>query len=191
MRQLTGVGVTAALIAFANVASAQFADCPSAKGAGLNTTISLVSSVFNRIGCDASADEVAAAQAALASAISALALDTSMADELKTCFYEGLYEGYVTTLVSEYEECSAVPSGTTLGVAGAAVFIPLFRTVPEVVDEQVLERVFAAAVTSRTEDSRAQCRVAFADATSVAFPRERRAARLGGQAALLVCGSDE
>ncbi len=191
MLRLFRVGCALAVLASSSVASAQFADCLSSRNAGFNTTTFFVSAVFNTIGCNASSDEVAAAQQTLEDVISAQQLNTSISNELKVCFYDGLYEGYISTLLQEYRECRSVPSAATLGRSAASVFRALFATLGDFVGPAVVEEVFSSSVRLRTDEAQLACQAAFLENVSAAFPEDPTAESASTATAAVVCGDPD
>lgn len=189
MRQIFTMGLAGAILCLGGQASAQFVDCLSAQSSGYNTTAFFVSAVFNTIGCRASAAQVTTAQESLANVISTQQLTTSMPDELKVCYYQGLYEGYIETLLSEYRQCRAVPSAATLGAAAGAIFVALYSTIPDFVDDGVVEDVFESIARQRTLDGQIACSESLLSSVEADFAEDEVAIALAEHATAVVCGN--
>lgn len=123
----------------ASAADETFANCSSAINYGTNTSTYFVSSAMNTAKCDGAIIE--RAEAVLARQFARRTIAASNPDEIKVCFYEGLYEGWIDTLVSEYGECGYTLSLSSVSRAAVSIFTALHASL-ERVDNGEIDIVF-------------------------------------------------
>jgi hypothetical protein len=128
------------LPAVASAAPPTFEDCDSAYNYGANTSQFYVSASMNRAACDSAS--VARAELALAHSLRRQKIQPQNSDELKVCFYEGLYDGYVSTLYSEHATCGDSLSLLSVARAAVTVFSAMQGSL-DYVDDGMVDRVFA------------------------------------------------
>jgi hypothetical protein len=126
--------------AVASASSPTFEDCDSAYNYGANTSGYFVSASMNRAACDGPA--VARAEVALSHSLRRQKIPPQNTEELKICFYEGLYAGYVNGLVSEHASCGDGLSILSVARAAVTVFSAMQSSL-DYVDDGIAYRVFA------------------------------------------------
>jgi hypothetical protein len=140
MKRIGTLMVLGALLSFSSVAAASqptFEDCDSAFNYGQNTSLFYVSASTNRVGCDLQRAEVA-----LARSLKKQKIPPQNTEEMKLCFYEGLYAGYLTGLQSAYDSCNDGLSLASVARAASSVFSAMLGGLDSVDDGDVF-RVFA------------------------------------------------
>jgi hypothetical protein len=132
-------GALGLLSSVASAATSTFDDCDSAYNYGENTAQFYVSASMNRAACDVAS--VARAEVALSHSMRRQKIQPQNSEELKVCFYEGLYDGYVTSLYNEHASCNQPLSLSSVARAAATVFSAMQSSL-DAVNDGVVERVF-------------------------------------------------
>jgi hypothetical protein len=125
--------------AVASAASPTFEDCDSAYNYGSNTAQFYVSASMNRASCDNAV--VTRAEVALGHSLRRQKIPPQNSEELKVCFYEGLYFGYVSALYQEHSNCGDSLSLLSVARAAVTVFSAMQSSLDQVDDGEV-ESVF-------------------------------------------------
>jgi hypothetical protein len=123
----------------AQAASPTFEDCESASNYGYNTSWQFVSSVMNKAAC--AEIQVRKGEIALARQAKRQKIPPHNTDALKTCFYTGLYAGYIDALVVEFEQCNDDLPLASVARAAAAVFTAMHEALSNV-NDGVVDTVF-------------------------------------------------
>lgn len=140
MKRIGSLMVLGALLSFSSVAAASqptFEDCDSAFNYGQNTALFYVSASTNRVACD-----LQRAELALGRSLKKQKIPPQNTEDMKVCFYEGLYAGYVAGLESAHESCGDTVSLASVARAAATVFSAMSDGLDDVDDAEVV-RVFA------------------------------------------------
>jgi hypothetical protein len=124
----------------AAAATGGFPTCADSHNYGHSTASLYVGQAFSRLGCEAAGRPVT--EAAIARAFKRLVLRGSDSVAIKSCYYEGLYRGYVTALQAEYGRCGAQLSLASIAQAAEAVFVALYGALGNNVDECMIQETF-------------------------------------------------
>lgn len=131
-------------------ARAAFVSCQDAKNYGENSARLFVGQTFARIACDG--DLLERVHLAFDRVLSRQVLRTSDGDDVKLCFYEGMFEGLTEELRSRYSACDEDPrfacvSGETLSRHAGSLLsaMSLSLSAPSDVQLDALGAVFQAA----------------------------------------------
>ena len=125
--------------AVASAAPPTFEDCDSAFNYGQNTAQFYVSASMNRAACDAAS--VVRAEVALGHSLRRQKIQPQNSEDLKVCFYEGLYAGYVGGLQSERASCGEGLPLLSVARAAVTVFSAMQGSLDSV-DDGIVDRVF-------------------------------------------------
>jgi len=138
-------GVLILLVTTGTAAASTFDSCASAYSYGANTSTMYVSAAMNHAACDAA--EVQKAEAALARTFRNVAIPPQNPEAFKLCFYEGLYAGYIHTLVNERGDCGQTLPLMSVAHGAVAVFEAMYSALDVMNDaevNQVFDGIFIA-----------------------------------------------
>jgi hypothetical protein len=115
-----------------------FPSCGDAYNYGRNTADFYVSAALNNAACNTV--KIEKAEAALAKVFKRQAIAPRNSEELQVCFYDGLYQGYVDTLIAEYADCGLdLHLAPSVARAAVAVFLAMQVNLDHVDDAEVSE----------------------------------------------------
>lgn len=191
MRRLCLLGAALAALAASLPAHAQFVDCQSSRNSGFNLASWITRSLMASEGDILSPQQLIRSESQLEQVFSGYAARGSMARGLKVCHFEGIYQGYVSTLLGQYRRCRAVPSADTLGGGGGAVLNAVYATLGEETDGEALAAVFASAIAPLGAEGRSSCRTRLFGSVLNRFADDPVALQLTIEASALVCGETD
>ena len=126
-----------------------FDSCESAFNYGANTSRFFVTASLTRAACND--EKMEDAEDALFKSLKKQKIQPHNSEDLKVCFYEGLYSGYIEGLVSEYADCQYHLGIVSVARAAVAVFTAM-NTFLDSVDDYEIDQVFDGVRETQPED---------------------------------------